>query len=119
MLPASALSPSRARTFVTAALRDAGRDEELVDRLGLVTSELVTNAVVHAMTDLEVRITLEGESVLVEVFDGATEPPTIAARSVFDTSGRGLMLVAALVDEWGVSTLANGTGKRVWVRVGS
>jgi anti-sigma regulatory factor (Ser/Thr protein kinase) len=118
VLPPSAISASRARHFVAATLRDAGKDQELVDRLGLVTSELVTNAVIHAMTELEIRVTLDGPSVLLEVFDGASEPPWRPLPAAFDTGGRGLMLVDALVDEWGVNDLAAGMGKRVWARAG-
>ncbi|MDQ1428211.1 MAG: hypothetical protein QOK39_1687 [Acidimicrobiaceae bacterium] len=100
-----------------ASLDAAGATEaHVADRIGLVTSELVTNAIVHARTDLEVLIQISGPEVYVEVADGT---PSLVApqRPIEDTGGRGLVLVAALSDAWGVAEVDQGRGKRVWVRV--
>jgi two-component sensor histidine kinase len=102
---------------VWASLGAAGATEaDLADRIGLVTSELVTNAVVHARTDLEVRIQISGLEVYLEVADG-TSALVARQRSIEETGGRGLVLVAALTDAWGVADVDRGRGKRVWVRV--
>jgi anti-sigma regulatory factor (Ser/Thr protein kinase) len=102
---------------VWATLDAAGANKgDLADRMGLVTSELVTNAVLHARTDLDVRIRIDGPVVYLEVADGT--PSLVACRRSIDaTGGRGLVLVAALTDAWGVVEADEGRGKRVWVRV--
>jgi anti-sigma regulatory factor (Ser/Thr protein kinase) len=116
-LPPTPLSARRAREFVWASLDAAGATEtDLPDRIGLVTSELVTNAVVHARTDLEVRILISRPEVYVEVAD-ATPSLVARQRSIEETGGRGLVLVAALTDAWGVADVDQGRGKRVWARV--
>ncbi len=116
-LPPTPLSALRAREFVWASLDAAEATEaDLADRMGLVITELVTNAIVHAQTDLEVRIRISGPEVYLEVADGT---PTLVAppRSIDATGGRGLVLVAALTDAWGVTEVDHGRGKMVWVRV--
>ena len=123
-LPAEPESARRARQFVVAALAGAGwRDQQRLDHLALVTSELVTNAVVHAGTALEVGVSCNQHEARVEVIDGADARPEQARSWPWDTEGRGLVLVNALVDEWGVEGLDGKPGgtraKRVWIRVTS
>ena len=77
----------------------------------LLTSELVTNAVVHARTP--VRLTVYHDTVLtVEVADGSPVLPAPSPISPDDDRGRGLTLVAKLADRWGARP--EGTGKVVW-----
>ncbi|MDQ6615303.1 MAG: ATP-binding protein [Actinomycetota bacterium] len=115
--PPFLLSARRAREFVAAGLRDSGVDEPvLVDRLSLVTSELVTNAVVHAGTDVEVRVTIDPSDVWVEVVDRSPVLPYRSPPSPSGISGRGLDLVDALADAWGVAEVEHGLGKTVWAR---
>lgn len=87
--------------------------------LRLATSELVTNAVLHARTELDVVLRVAGEVIELTVRDHNTElsPPRIASRGTDSTGGRGLLLVHAVCDEWGVSQ--HGDGKDVWLRVGA
>src|SRR5680860_1187769 len=61
-LPTDPSSPGRARTFVAEALRAADREGD-ADVAALLVSETVTNAVLHAGTDLEVRCRVAGEVV--------------------------------------------------------
>ncbi len=68
-------------------------------------------------TDFEVRVTPEGQAIYAEVVDQARARPCPAHASVDDVHGRGLLLVDALVDDWGVTALSDGPGKRVWIRV--
>ncbi|MCW7943596.1 protein phosphatase [Streptomyces hygroscopicus] len=127
-LPGGPLAPGAARRFVRAALtewaRSAGPDtftERLADDALVVVSELVTNAVVHAGTDVEVVCRLEGAEdeptgLVVEVSDhhpsravrgdGAERPYGIPEY------GRGLRLVATLSTAWGI-TYRTGA-KTVW-----
>ena len=84
------------------------------DVLELLTSELVTNAVIHARTVLEVGVTTGAVHVLVTVHDldvGNTE----LDRHGRD-GGRGLELVASLAERWDTTTHADG-GKTAWFRL--
>jgi anti-sigma regulatory factor (Ser/Thr protein kinase) len=88
-------------------------------RARLAASELVTNSVIHATDGTETRITVAVDQtatgVRVEVRDGG-EPFDPAVRAVTEraTSGRGLRLVDALVDRWGVSA---SDGNLVWFEI--
>ncbi|MFH8799608.1 SpoIIE family protein phosphatase [Streptomyces sp. NPDC017936] len=131
-LTGSSLAPGAARDLVRAALTEwAGLGltgpaaEELGEGATLVVSELVTNAVVHAGTDVDVVLRLEHpaepehRAVVVEVTD---RHPSRAPRdgmpdAVYETPeyGRGLRLVAALADAWGVTY--HRSAKTVWARL--
>ncbi|MFI6039898.1 SpoIIE family protein phosphatase [Streptomyces sp. NPDC051315] len=129
-LTGGSLAPGAARDLVRAALTEwagLGLTGTASDAFGndavLVVSELVTNAVVHAGTDLDLVCRLEEEpetcAVVVEVTD---HHPSRAPRdgtpdSPYETPeyGRGLRLVATLADAWGV-TYRRGT-KTVWARL--
>lgn len=118
VFPASLLSARHARRFVQAELDDAGADDDvLAERLALATSELVTNAVVHAGTDIEVRITIDRHDVWVEVLDAGPNRPSRSPASLTECGGRGLLIVDALADAWGVAEVDGGQGKMVWIRV--
>lgn len=88
---------------------------ETQDALLLLTSELVTNAVLHARTPLEVGIVVAEQSVLVAVFDldltRATQQP-YATRE----GGWGLGLVSALAEASALQPHAEG-GKTAWFRL--
>jgi anti-sigma regulatory factor (Ser/Thr protein kinase) len=90
-----------------------------VDDMMLVASELVTNAVVHADTDLELVIDVRPEAVRIEVRDGSNDPAVKQAPS--DTpkeGGLGLAIVDTLSDRWGSDAIP-GDGKRVWCEIGT
>lgn len=122
--PPALVSARRARAFLAIALAAEGIDQpDLEDRLRLVASELVTNAVLHARTDIEVRLIVDATLVSLEVLDQSDRPimrarvdahragPTPAHTA---TSGRGLVLVDALSDSWGVNDIVGHPGKAVW-----
>lgn len=104
-------SVRKARELVTSALAAWDMDD-LVDVAELLTSELVTNAVLHAGTAFRVAVEAEPPVARVEVSDGRIDPPvpTVPARD--HDHGRGLMLVEALASQWG-SRVVDG-GKVVW-----
>jgi len=83
---------------------------ELRDTIELLISELVTNAVIHARSDVELTISEHGARIRVEVSD--TNPQMPAIREPDAASGRGLRLVDALADRWG--TIGRADGKTVW-----
>ncbi|MEU1328454.1 ATP-binding protein [Streptomyces sp. NPDC005865] len=91
---------------------------EISERAAQIIAELAANAATHgrvAGRDFELRLTCTGEAVRIEVSDARTERcPTQEPRrpDPDDESGRGLLLVAALADEWGVAR--RDVGKTVW-----
>ena len=111
-----------ARRFVRETLRSWQVPDSsgwLVDDAVLLTSELVTNAVVHAGTPLQVSCRLDGGEIEVSVRD-SHPTRTIgedlgAADNAERTNGRGLMLPAALASSWGVSYARS--AKAVWFRL--
>ena len=112
-LPAGERSPRLAREFVASWLA-AWRCEEVGDRAVLATSELVTNAVVHAGTPVRVEMTKEGDHLWIGVVDEQSDLPA-APRSMEPSAihGRGLAIVGAVADGWGVDPEKDG-GKAVW-----
>ncbi|MFF7048844.1 ATP-binding protein [Streptomyces griseorubiginosus] len=90
------------------------------ETLTLITAELTANAVRHGHVpgrDFEVRLTSTGRILRVEVSDTRTErvPSLSLDEPPGDAeSGRGLLLVAALADEWGTMPRVNAPGKTVW-----
>lgn len=111
-LPAAATSASCARDFVCLHL---GEHEltDLEDDVRLVASELATNALRHALTPFTVVLRGNGRSVLLTVQDGSSSVPVRFSAGGVDTGGRGLSIVEALSDDWGV-TDGRGMGKSVW-----
>jgi anti-sigma regulatory factor (Ser/Thr protein kinase) len=138
-----------AREFVAATCREWQLLDN-VDTVSLLTSELVTNGVLHARTPLEVDLVTDDRGLLVEVHDSDPRPPsprghrvnlladidevlsrlddTLSLTTVDERhtalavgpagaigAGRGLLLVEALADEWGVELAAD--GKAVWFRL--
>jgi anti-sigma regulatory factor (Ser/Thr protein kinase) len=92
----------------------------LVDDAVLLTSELVTNAVVHAGTPVVLTCKLADGSVEVAVSDGhpgrfVPEPAATQHSRAERTSGRGLLLPAALASAWGVTY--GRSSKAVWFRL--
>lgn len=78
----------------------------------MLVSELVTNAVLHAGTPLEVVVILDADHVRVEVHDESPLLPMRKHYSAMSGTGRGLMLVERMASEWGAER-TNG-GKVVW-----
>jgi two-component sensor histidine kinase len=100
-----------ARTFI----RDhaPAMPADLVDVLVLLTSELVTNAVIHARTPIEVGITVTDRSVVVTVHDeNLNHPPARAGRE----GGWGLGLVRHLAQDSAMEEHV-GDGKTAWFRI--
>ena len=110
-------APATARAFVRDVLgywELALPDATLVDRAVLVASELVTNAVVHARTDLRLRMELRGDLLHLAVRDGS--PRLLRLVTIPDPQaegGRGLLVVEQLARAWGVNRHPDG-GKVVW-----
>jgi anti-sigma regulatory factor (Ser/Thr protein kinase) len=110
-LPADPASASEARRFVRRVL-ESWDAEALEDPALLLTSELVTNALLYARTPMKLRLRRRPGLVRVEVADEGAGAPVRRRYNSDASTGRGLALVEALADDWGVEP-DNG-GKRVW-----
>jgi len=107
-------SPGLARRFVSEALERWGSKAEF-DVIQLLVSETVTNAIVHARSEVQVSVALEGDRVRVSVFDQSTEEVVRKQALPEDASGRGTAMLDALASAWGVEMGPH--GKRVWFDV--
>lgn len=114
VLPPRSSSASRAREIVTAQCRAWGL-EVLCDDIALIVTELVANAIRHAGTDIEIRVSPVTSGVRIEVKDGSVRPLRPRAALTSDEGGRGLLLVDALATRYGV--VGEPDGKRVWVEL--
>jgi anti-sigma regulatory factor (Ser/Thr protein kinase) len=115
--PADRTAVARARRFVRDTLAGWGADDATDDAV-LLTSELATNAVIHARTPFEVICRSAGGTVQVEVVDGDGSRVLPAPGHGDDPdriSGRGLLMPVMLAAEWGVSYAA--ASKTVWFRL--
>lgn len=117
-LDASPESAAVARRFVREVL-DAWDCDDPDDVALLLTSEVVSNAVRHAATELAVRLRLEDDwtTLRVEVTDADGHLPEVQAPSDDATGGRGLLLVESLARRWGAD--ATPAGKVVWFELGT
>ena len=106
-----------ARAFVREVLgywQLALPDSTLVDRAVLLASELVTNAVIHARTELRLRLELRGDLLHLAVRDGNPRMLRLVVVPSPDAEGgRGLWLLDQLARAWGVNRHPDG-GKVVW-----
>jgi two-component sensor histidine kinase len=85
------------------------------DEVGLMVSELVTNAIVHGMTAFELRVDLDLDELRIAVRDGGAGTPAVRPLPPSSNErGRGLRIVRALSDRWGVDATADQPGKSVW-----
>ena len=104
---------------------------DLADAVELIVSELVTNAVKasvddmgrprytddHGLACIHLRLSTDGLATLVEVWDENFRLPEPTEASMDEESGRGLMLVDALTEQWGWDLSHSGRGKIVWALV--
>ena len=113
---ASALTPRLARSFVADTLEGWGR-EDVADDAVLAVTELTTNAVVHAMSDVFVGLgRAAGGTVRLVVGDRSAASPLLAGTDLTALGGRGLQLVEKIAGCWGYDIVAG--GKLVWADFG-
>lgn len=110
--PCQPESVTAARRFVRDVL--SGRPSEVIEAAELMTSELATNCVRHARTDFELSISANDE-IRIQVRDTGGGRPTVLSPAAEEPSGRGLRIVDALADEWGIAPGSD--GKTVWFAI--
>ncbi|MGW7402177.1 ATP-binding protein [Streptomyces sp. NPDC054833] len=114
-----------ARRLVSHRLNDWGHPytTSVNETLTLITAELTANAVRHGHVpgrDFHVQLTLTEDTFRIEVTDTRAEkqpPSTPTAPDSASESGRGLHLVAALADDWGVRPRRAAPGKTIWAEL--
>jgi anti-sigma regulatory factor (Ser/Thr protein kinase) len=104
-------SPGAARAILgdLLALWDCDDPDRIAE---LLTSELVTNAVLHARSKLTLDVRLRRDILRIAVTDTGEAMPTPTIPAAGNEGGRGLHLLAALARDWGVQPRAQ--GKTVW-----
>jgi anti-sigma regulatory factor (Ser/Thr protein kinase) len=92
-----------ARRWVRDRAHVVGGVTTALDVAELLTSELVTNAVRYGPADgaIVVRTRFDGEALCVTVTDEGSTSPATQSPEAHETSGRGLMLVQAMAEDWG------------------
>ena len=116
-LPADHRSPAAARAAVREVLQETGLGD-LLDEALLLTTELSTNGVIHAGTELDVDVIADGDGLTVSVTDykgGPIETSMVRPADELAEHGRGLLLVDQFATAWG--TTHNTHGKGVWFRL--
>ena len=113
-LPPDTDSPRRARRFLKDALQ-GGAPADVVDVAVLLVSEVVTNAVLHARSEVRVAISWNAHRVRVEVCDHSPAQPVPRHFAPDAGTGRGMLLIEELADAWGMSPTSD--GKLVWFEV--
>jgi anti-sigma regulatory factor (Ser/Thr protein kinase) len=105
-----------ARRFVRDVLEDNAVSGEVVETIELLTSEVITNALVHARSAPELAVRVRREIVRVEVGDVSPVVPIRLSIDPDALSGRGIAIVDSLASQWGVEDLS-AEGKTVWFEV--
>jgi anti-sigma regulatory factor (Ser/Thr protein kinase) len=109
-------APRRARAYVGVFLDARGVEGEMQAAARLIVSELVTNAVLHAVGPITFAGTLGDDMLRVEVCDGDDRAAVAAARPTSGCiTGRGLVIIDAFAHRWGVRRLRG--GKSVWAEI--
>jgi anti-sigma regulatory factor (Ser/Thr protein kinase) len=102
-----------ARLFARAALGKQSR--ETLDAVELMVSELATNCVQHANSEFEITIDISNPDIRIEARDSGQGRPLPRSPGPSEPTGRGLRIVEAMSDEWGV--VPSASGKTVWFKI--
>lgn len=108
--PPTAQAPRSARAWLRSVL-DGTRHVDLLDTASLLVTELVTNSVLHARTDVVVTVHFD-DRLRIEVADADARAPQSRPHRLEAATGRGLQLVDMLATRWGCDLREN--GKSVW-----
>jgi anti-sigma regulatory factor (Ser/Thr protein kinase) len=106
-------SVSAARQFARAAL--AKQSSETLDAIELMVSELATNCMQHAHSEFEIAIDVSRPQIRIEARDAGEGRPAPRSPAPTEPTGRGLRIVEAMSDAWGV--VRSPSGKTVWFTI--
>jgi anti-sigma regulatory factor (Ser/Thr protein kinase) len=116
MLTQHPTSVGAARRFVRDVLMSRQVPDTVVDTVELLTSEVVTNAIIHGQSAPLLAVTVDESLVRVAVLDRSPALPVRRLAHLDDVSGRGVVIVEEIASAWGVERERNGS-KRVWFEV--
>ncbi len=116
MLTPHPTSVGAARRFVRDVLMSRQVADGVVDMVELLTSEVVTNAIIHGRSGPQLAVEIRDCAVRVAVRDLSPKLPVRHVGQLDDLSGRGVVIVEELASAWGVEREGNGS-KRVWFEV--
>ncbi len=105
-------SVGAARRFATDTLPQL--PPEALDAIVLMVSELASNCVRFTPGGFSVSIEDDARRIRVDVTDCGGGEPTIRCPRPTDLSGRGLRIVEAMSDDWGVVPAVSSAGTTVW-----
>jgi CheY-like chemotaxis protein len=91
---------------------------DLLDDAQLVVTELVTNALVHGGSHCDLAIVYRDRWLRIEIQDFGSGGPDLQAVDVESEGGRGLLIVSAMTESWGVQPLP-AEGKVIWAELRS
>ncbi|MFB9236818.1 SpoIIE family protein phosphatase [Plantactinospora siamensis] len=112
-VPAEPTAPGRVRHWMTDQLTEWQVPEQVIGAAVLCTSELTTNALLHAGTAARVEIDLTPERLLVSVADSGNRGRVVRAQTdALSSRGRGIGLIEQLSDAWGTDPTVRGS--TVW-----
>jgi PAS domain S-box-containing protein len=109
-LPADPAVVADTRNQVAVRLTGWGLDDAAFIT-GLIVSELVTNAIRHAESPIQLRL-IRDRTLICEVSDGSSTAPHLRRARALDEGGRGLLLVSQLTQRWGTRQTQH--GKTIW-----
>ena len=114
-LPPQPESAAVARRFARGMCGRAGVDPASCDMVVLLTSETVTNAIVHGHSDVRLTVTTSAGKVRVEAGDDNSRHPVLQPPDEGALDGRGVALLEAVAASWGVTD--GDYGKVVWFEI--
>lgn len=110
-LPPSDHSPARGRRFVRKVLVAIALPD-VVDTAVLLANELITNAILHGRSEVELTVDITRAGVKVSAADMNSRLPVMQSTDEHALDGRGIAIVNLLASSWGVT--ATEGGKIVW-----
>jgi anti-sigma regulatory factor (Ser/Thr protein kinase) len=116
-LPFTYDAPAIARKFLADSACTV-HGTSVLEKAILLTSEAITNAVVHGGPTVVLAVECTERAVEVRVRDGNPAKPLVRHPGALAQGGRGMLLIDALSDAWGVDPVRP-VGKEVWFRLNS
>jgi anti-sigma regulatory factor (Ser/Thr protein kinase) len=110
-----AVPAARRQVVLMARDLDLRLSDQILETVELLAGEVIANAVLYTGTPCEVFVTSAGERLRVEVMDTDPSLPGAVEAGPTDESGRGLLLVNALADAWGMQS--EPSGKTTWFEI--
>ncbi|MEU9890627.1 ATP-binding protein [Sphaerisporangium sp. NPDC051011] len=106
----------RTRLHEVLANWDLPGGNDLADDIVLAATEVLSNAVIYGRPPIRLTLRMSGETLCAEVTDHGAGLPERRSEEDDAEHGRGLTIVEALCDEWGVRSAFDGQAKTIWFR---